>query len=81
MIPCLVFCATATPSKKDYIDIENLLKSDLSKELAVAKLRINNVPLTRTQIYMYLHTVWENEDMQSFADFLKWYNHEDVVPH
>ena len=67
------------PLEKDYTDFENLLKSCSSNEKAVAKLRMNNVPPTGTEKYVFLQTVWENDHMQS-ADFMKWYYNKDVVP-
>ena len=30
--------------------------------------------------YSYLQKVWEQEKMQSFKDFLRWYDNKDVVP-
>ena len=29
---------------------------------------------------MCLQSVWENQNMQQFSDYLKWYNNKDVVP-
>ena len=55
--------------EKYYIDFENLLGSSLSKEQAVAKLGMNNVPPTGTETYVYLQIVWEDKHMQYFAVF------------
>ena len=46
----------------------------------MTKSGMNNVPLTGTENDVFLQTVWENEHMQSFADFSKKYNQEIVVP-
>ena len=35
---------------------------------------------TVVENYSYLQSVWENNNMQNFSDFLKWYNNKDVVP-
>ena len=64
---------------KDNNDFENLVKSDLSTEQAIFKLRMDNVSPTGVENYLYLQTVWESEQVQFFADFLKWYNKNDVI--
>ena len=40
---------------------------------------MDNVIPTGAEFYMYLRTVEENEQMQSFPDFFKKYNNKDVV--
>ena len=47
---------------------------------AVAKLRMDRIPPTGVEKYSYLQSVWENNSMQIFSDFLEWLNNEDVVP-
>ena len=68
------------PLEKDYNDFQNLVNSGLTTEQAVAKLRIDRRPPTGAESYSYLQSVWENNKMQYFSDFLKWYNNKDVVP-
>ena len=68
------------PFEKDYNDFENLVNSGLTTEQAKAKLRMDRIPPTGTKNYSYLQSVWENNNMQNFSDFLKWYNNKDVVP-
>ena len=70
----------SNPLEKDYNDFENLANSGLTTEQAVAKLRMGKIPPTGAENYSYLQSVWENNNMQIFSDFLKWYNNEDVVP-
>ena len=41
---------------------------------------MDRLPPTVAKIYSYLQSVWENNNMQYFSDFLKWYNNKDVVP-
>ena len=65
---------------KEYNDIQNLVNSGLTTEQAVAKLRLDRIPPTGAEIYLYLQSVWENNNMQYFSDFLKWNNKKDVVP-
>ena len=40
---------------------------------------MDRIPPTGTENYSYLQSVWENNNMQYFSDFLKWYNNKDVV--
>ena len=67
------------PLENDYNDFGNLAKSSLSTEQAIAKLRMDNVFLTGAENYVCLQTLWQNEYMLSFADFLKRYNKKTVV--
>ena len=41
---------------------------------------MDRIPPTGTENYSYLQSVWENNNMQYFSDFLKWYNNKYVVP-
>ena len=73
-------CVNSNPLEKDYNDFQNLVNSGLSTEQAVTKLRVDRIPPTGVQNFSYLQSVWENDNMQYFSDFLKWYNNKDVVP-
>ena len=68
------------PLEKDYNDFQNLVNSGLTAEHSVAKLPMDRIPPTGAENYSYLQSVWEKINMQYFSDFLKWYNHKDVVP-
>ena len=68
------------PLEKDYNDFQNLVRSGSTTYQAVAKLRMDRIPPTGAENYSYLQTVWENNNMLNFSDFLKWYNNKDVVP-
>ena len=70
----------SNPLEKDYNDFQNLFNSGLTTEQAVVKLRMNRIPPTGAEKYSYLRSVWENNNMQYFSEFLKWYNNKDVVP-
>ena len=70
----------SNPLEKDYKDFQNLVNSGLTIEQAVVKLRMDRIPPADAENYSYLQSVWENENMQYFSDFLKWYNNNDVVP-
>ena len=70
----------SNPLEKGYKDFQNLVNSGLTTAQAVAKLRMDRIPLTGADNFSYLQSVWENNNMQNFSDFLKWYNNKDVVP-
>ena len=68
----------SNPLEKDY-DFQNLVNSGLTTKQAVAKLRMDRIPATGAENYSYLQSVWENNNIQFFSDFLKRYNNKDVV--
>ena len=68
------------PLEKDYNDFQNLVNSGLATEQAVSKLGMDRIPPTGAENYSYLQSVWKDNNMQNFSDFLKWYNNKDVVP-
>ena len=70
----------SNPLEKDYNNFQNLVNSGLSTKQAVAKLRMDRIPPTGAENHSYLQSVWENNNMENFSDFLKWYNNRDVVP-
>ena len=58
------------PLEKDYNDFENLTISRLPSEQAVCKLRLNKIPPTGDENYVYLGSIWVSEGMKPFNDFL-----------
>ena len=66
--------------EKVYNEFQNLVNSGLTTGQAVAKLRMDTLPPTEAENYSYLQSVWENNNMQYFSYFLKWYNNKDFVP-
>ena len=59
------------PFGKGYNDFENLVQGGLSREQALARLKMENVPPTGLENYAFLLNIWDNEHMQSFAGFLQ----------
>ena len=57
------------PLKNDYNDFQNHVNSSLTAEQAVAKLRMDRIPPTGAENLSYSQSVWENKNMQFFADF------------
>ena len=80
MTPSLAFCAIANLLEKDYNDFHNFVNSGLTTEQALAKLRMDRIPPTGAENYSYLQSLWENNNMQYFSDFLKSYSNKDVAP-
>ena len=68
------------PLEKGYNDFQNPINSGLTAEQAVAKLRTDRIPPNGAENYSYLQNACENNNLQNFSDFLKWYNKKDVVP-
>ena len=81
--PCDAFhnkLRNCNPLEKEYLDYEKLIGSGLTTESALVKKGLSETPPTGAENYSYLQKVWEQEKMQSFKDFLRWYNNKDVVP-
>ena len=70
---------SCNPLEADYTDYVNLLKSGLTTEHAVVKLKLSKPPPTEIENYQYLQEIWKQEQMSSFKDFSRWYNFKDVV--
>ena len=70
----------SNPLEKNYNDFQNLVNTGLTTEQAVVQLRMDRIPPTGVEKYLYLQSVWENNNLQYFSDFLKWYNNKAVVP-
>ena len=52
----------------------------MTTEQAVVKLKLSKPPPTAIKNYQHLQQIWNQEQMSSFKDFLRWYNNKDVVP-
>ena len=65
---------------KTFSDYQNLLKVGKSSEEALQKLKLSEISPTGEENYVYLQQVWNSQGMQSFKEFLRWYNNKDVVP-
>ena len=68
------------PLEKEYSQFANLISTGLTIEEALCKLRMVVPPPTGRENYDYLQRLWQTEKMQTFKDFLRWYNNKDVVP-
>ena len=71
---------SCNPLVAEYTDYVNLLKSGLTTEQAVVKLKLTKPPHTGIEIYQYLQQIWKQDQMSSFKDFLRWCNNKYVVP-
>ena len=64
------------PLEAEYADYVNLLKSGLTSEQAVVKLKLSKLPPTRIENYQNLQQIWQQEKMTSFKDFMRWSNNK-----
>ena len=71
---------SCNPLEAEYTDYGNLVKSGLTTEQSVVKLKLSKPTPIGTEKYQYLQLLWKQEQMSSFKDFLRWYNNKDVVP-
>ena len=56
------------------------MKSGLTTEQAVVKLKLSKPPPTGIENYQYLQQIWNQEQKSSLKDFLSCSNNKDVVP-
>ena len=70
---------SCNPLETKYTDYVNFLKSELTTEQAVIKLKLSAGSPTGIEKYLYLNYIWEPEEMSSFKDFSRWYINKDVV--
>ena len=72
---------SCNPLEAEYTDFVNLLKTGLTTEQAVVKLKkLSKPPPTGIENYQYLQQIWKQEQVSSFKDFLPWFKNKDVVP-
>ena len=71
---------SCNPLVNEYTDYVNLLKSGLTSEQAVIKLKLLKPTPTEIENYHYLQHQRKQEQMSSFKDFMWCYNNKDVVP-
>ena len=71
---------SCNPLETEYTDYVNLLKSELTTEPAVVKLKLSKPPPTGIENHHFLQEIWKQEQMSSFRDFLRWYDNKDVLP-
>ena len=70
----------SNPLDKKHDDFQKLLNTGITEEQALKKIGLKTKPPTGLENYNYLKSIWEQEKMTTFRDFLRWYNNKDVVP-
>ena len=70
---------TFHPLETKYTDYVNLLKSGLTTEQAVIKLKLSKPRPTGIENYYYLQQIWKQEHVSSIKDFLRCHNNKDAV--
>ena len=64
----------------DYNKFVQLKNGGIEQDEILNKLRLKKVPQNAEENYVELQNIWEREGMQTFRDFLMWYNNKDVEP-
>ena len=57
-----------------------LIRKGMPSSVALKKLGLISPPQGKEQNYQDLREIWRRNHMETFQDFLKWYNNKDVVP-
>ena len=70
----------SNPLDKEFDDYQKPLNTGITEEQALKKLGPKSKPATGLENYNYPKSIWEQEKMTKFCDFLRWYNNKDVVP-
>ena len=68
------------PLEKDYSDVQKIVEGGLTYKEALSKLKLKQPSATVQEKYQNLVSVWQQENMRIFKDFLRWYNNKHVVP-
>ena len=71
---------SCNPLEAEYTGFVNPLRSGLTTEQAVVKLKLSKPLPTGIEKYQYLQLIWKQEQLSSFKNFLRRYNNKDVVP-
>ena len=72
---------SCNPLEAEYTDYFHLLKSGLTTEQAVVKLKLSKPPPTGIENYQYLQQLRKQEQVSSFKDFFRWYNRKRCCAH
>ena len=68
------------PLDNENDDFQKLLTAEITEEQALKKHGLKTKSPTGLENYNYFKSIWEQEKMTTFRDFLRWYNNKDVVP-
>ena len=64
----------------DYDKFVELKNGGNEQDEILKKLRLKKLPQNAEENYAELQNIWEGRGMQTFRDFLMWYNNKDVEP-
>ena len=68
------------PPETEHTDSINLLKSGLTTEQAVVKLKLSKSPPTVIENYQHLQQICQQGQMRSIKVFVRWYKNKEFVP-
>ena len=66
--------------EEEHLRYQKLIDEGLPEDQVLKKLKIDQPPPTKEVVYLSMQRVWEDNNMTTFADFLRWYNDLDVAP-
>ena len=61
------------PLEKDYSNFQWLIDGGLASEEALSKLNMKQPPATGQKNYQNMISVWQQENLSTIKDFLRWY--------
>ena len=62
---------SCNPLEAEYTDYVYLLRSGLTTERAIVKIKLSKPPPTVIEKYQYLQQIWKQEQLSSLKDFLR----------
>ena len=68
------------PLEADWLAYQKLLSQGKTPREALKKLKLRATPSTGAANYEYIQQVWTSKGMNTFTDFVRWYNNKDVEP-
>ena len=70
----------SSPVEKYYSDPQSSIDGSLTSAEAFLKQKLKQPPATGQENYQYLTSLWQQENMRTFNDFLRQYNNKNVLP-
>ena len=68
------------PLEKEFSEFEKLIQRGKDEKIILKEMGLKEKPLSGKQNYTLLADLWKKKGMETFRDFLRWYNNKDVVP-
>ena len=72
-------CAATNSPKRIFSDFRILTDVGFTPKEAILKPKLKQPPTGGQEKYKYLVSVWQQKNMRTFKDFLRWYDNKDVT--